>query len=278
MLKLLITILLFPLSLFAFEFKSYPKELESAVQKIYKLPEAKKLLIQINKKGPITLSIDKNPAGKYNGMWVANTRTIYINAGPSRSQGAIIRTILFELHNALGNGFFADLWDNARKGTIDKEKFIEKAEKHEYDNLKKTNILIEEGVALNIFPKDTKMKIIPDFKTHYNYQQLAGHSQWFSIQYDRNCPPHMRSPYRGTLDHLSTLSVKDTNDLMRYFHLCRKLCTECPNKACDQAFANIESEYMKLQACVTGQAKVGMDCSRAVRKLELFMEIFKNIL
>lgn len=254
------------------QFLSYPSSLKTAVEKIYSLQEARHLINLANKEGQIRLAIVNPNKCAFQGLWEASTRTIYVNISKQKNLGLIIQTILFELHNALGNSYFDQLWKSVKNGTLAKSAFIEKAERFEYNNLIKTETVIEKGVKLKIFPPETHLQIIPDFKLHFFYQQLTGHSDWFSKEFDKSFPCSKQKAFRGSLMNLSTLTSEDKNDLIRYIRMCRRMNAESPNNFFDP----IEKEYLDLQCCLNGEASENLNCERAERRLELFQQVFKN--
>ncbi len=193
-----LVLVLFPFSLFGtIQFKNCPAELEPAVRKIYLLPEARALIEKASQEGEITLATMSKKKIGFQGLWEAETRTIYVNS--NRNIDKIVQTILFELHNAQSNSSFELLWGDARLGRIDKESFVERAERLEHHHLLKTQALIERGIAKGILSHDSTLSFSKQFDQYYSTQQQRGHSQWFSKEFDRTCPMHMRKPYLGTI-------------------------------------------------------------------------------
>ncbi len=272
----LLLLFLIPLKISANEIRNCSNDLKPIIHKIIQLPEACELIQKIEQEGPVCFS-SRNHC-RYNGLWDANTRTIYIKTSSDRTEGKILRTLLLEMHNALSNRYFTELWQAAACGAIDKESFVKTAEYFEFLHLKKTNALIDKGISQGIFPRDARISLIPDFNAHYAYQQVAGHSQWFSRQYDLHCPPHMKVPFQGTVPHLNAMTPQESKDYLHYFHLCKKLCAERPTLASEKAFHEIVGEKSLLQTILYGQMSNSAEQRKAKRKLEMFNQVFKNIL
>lgn len=275
--KILLFIILFPTLCFAnYNFLYNSPELTPTIECICKLPEAVKVIERANAAGMLSVRISCEETASFLGMWFGKTRTIYIHAKNNTLAGSI-QTLIFELHNAIADPQFAQLWKQAREGTIDKDSFIEKAERIEFNNLKLAQALLEKGISRKVFPKECRLKFIPNFELYYYYQQLTGHSDWFSTQYDRCCPPHMRTPFKGTCRDLTKLSHEDREDLIRYFNLCDKLCCEdC--KRNQHVFDLICKEKENLQCCLRGCPKPNTSCHRASQRYQLFQEVFGNLL
>lgn len=269
----ILALILFPIITHTNEFRSYPPELTQAVERISQLPEARSLIQKAARSGPISLRLMNPDKCQFQGLWESGSRTIYINVNEQKTLGKQIQTLLFELHNAISNAFFHQLWIDAQIGRIDKQSFVEKAERFEYNNLIQTQTLIEKGIAQKIFPPDSRFDLFPEFRLHYFFQQLCDHSEWFSDQFDKCCPSTNRKPYYGTIKNLLTLSSADRKDLARYIQMCRRMSVEFPSTS---AFEAIEKEREELKCCLAGTADASVNCRRAARRLELLQDVFKN--
>ncbi|MFA6915281.1 MAG: hypothetical protein WC222_02710 [Parachlamydiales bacterium] len=277
MIKYLFIALIIPTLIFASSpFRYHSPKLTSAIQSITKLAEAKTLIDKANAQGMVAVETSTQETASFHGMWIGKTRTIYINPH-HRSLGGIIQTLIFELHNAAADAQFAALWHDARCGRIDKNTFVEKAERIEFDNLKQAQAILDKGIERQFFPKDCRLQFLPEFKLYYYFQQLAGHSDWFSKQYDNSCPPHMRTPYKGTVYDLTKISVEDRDDLVRYISLCSRLCSG-DNVKDAKALESIYRERNTLQNCLKGTPPLNTNCYRAAQRYKLFQEVFGNIL
>ncbi|CDR33659.1 hypothetical protein [Criblamydia sequanensis] len=112
------------------------KELQVPLYKILKLPEARNLIKDIQKDGPFKVLVNNHSklSNQFGAYWDPATRTIVVSLNSNQSEGGIIRSILFELHNALINDKLEHAYDLASKRQIDKESFVEAIERMEYLN------------------------------------------------------------------------------------------------------------------------------------------------
>lgn len=169
--------------------------LQSYVKQIQKLPEGKQLIEAILKEGPLHFS-DKNPqlTEQFGAMWDRQYRTIYVNTASQQSQGRILGTILFELHNARSNSRYDELDFRANTGRISKMDYVESMERVEYENSIATAALADKGIKLGYFPKEARLPIYNSFQEHYLYQRIGGHSGWLARAYDEISPKKSQKP------------------------------------------------------------------------------------
>ncbi len=177
---LLILFLLFS-SLFA-----YPRcstDLASALHAVYHFPEGRELLAQTEAEGPIQIYRAPFNSNSH-AMWIGINRAIVINANSFRSFGEIVRSILFELHNAKTNSEFAYLDRLAHNRRISKSDYVKAVERLEHKNAYNTSRLIDRAISFGYFPSDAFWPIPSDFQAHYQVQKQAGHSRKIADTYD----------------------------------------------------------------------------------------------
>lgn len=255
-------------------------ELSPAVEKINQCKHAQQILQQASQAGPLNIRIASSAKCPFEGLWESSTRTIYVNKSKHNNIASQIQSIVFEMHNAANNNKLCELWKKAQNGAIDKDSFVESAERIEHANLCQTCQLIEQGIANGTFPPETRLHVITEFPMHYLYQQLADHSQWLGNEYDNICPPHMKQrPFKGSLSHLSTVSKEDKDDMKRYLRWMRGICSQTPSPQSQKAYEAIQNEFSSLNGCLANpQSNSQAHCHRAERRWILFQGFFKNIL
>lgn len=164
-------------------------ELKQCLKKIQMLPEARVLISAIQKEGPIHITINKSHQFRqFAAYWDPNQRIITVNTGVNRPEGALIGSILFELHNASITSKFDYYNDLAYKGKIDREGYTEAVERLEYQNSRNTSKMAEKGIKLGIFPTSAKLPVYPNFEEHYHFQKVGGHSAWIANNFDQIAP------------------------------------------------------------------------------------------
>lgn len=155
------------------------------VEIIERLPEAKDLITAIQKEGPIHIQANTTPlASKFGAYWDCDRREINISLGESRSDGSIIGSILFELHNALVVSQWNHLDRLAMERKIDKFTYIKEAEYLEYQNSLNCAKLADKGIEMGFYPRGARLNTYRNFDEHFYYQNISGHSQVFSRNYD----------------------------------------------------------------------------------------------
>src|SRR5262249_4648040 len=116
--------------------------------------------------------------------WDRQDRIIGIHLSSRVSEGNIIGSIIFELHNALTNNKVDHLDHLAISRRIGKEKYVEAMELLEYQNSKKASAMAQEGIEKGIFPVNARLPTYNSFEEHYYYQKISGHSASFEQAYD----------------------------------------------------------------------------------------------
>lgn len=164
-------------------------QLKNAVNKIQKLPEAKKLIDMIQQEGAIQIVVHHNTlSDQFGAFWDPDTRLICISLTKSATEGRVIASIIFELHNALMNKKISYFHDLAAAGNIDKETYVRSIEHIEYQNSLWASAMAHNGIKKGLFPADTHLNTYKNFEEHYHYQIIGGHSAWIAKTYDHLAP------------------------------------------------------------------------------------------
>jgi hypothetical protein len=159
--------------------------LQKHLEAILKIPEAKNLLNTIRKEGSIHIVAGNSPLAKrFGAFWDPDQRAIFIDT--ARSEGSIIGSLIFELHNASVDSHFNYLNEMAHQGRISKEKYIESMEYMEYINSKNASKLASTVIKMRVLPKDAFLPTYDNFKEHLQAQKQSGHSDCFARNFD-NC-------------------------------------------------------------------------------------------
>jgi hypothetical protein len=181
--KLFITLCLMSSALFAYP--NHSPELASPLKVLYKLEEAKSLLEAVEAEGSFTMKTARLGMHASNAAWYPDMRTICVNVSNKRSQGSMIRSLIFELHNALNQKKFDQMDRLATQGKISKQNYILEIEQLEYENALQTVKVLNAGIKKGIFPKDAFWPIASSFQEHMQIQLEAGHAQNVGALYDQ---------------------------------------------------------------------------------------------
>lgn len=153
-------------------------QLKEIIAIIQKLPEAKKLILSIQKEGPISIfcNNDVYACKQFGACWNADRRIILVDISQKNSKGMLIGSIIFELHNAAVNSKLLYYDKLASRGKIKKEKYVRNIEYLEYQNSLKASKLAEQGIRLGIFPPSARLITYNSFEEYYRVQKKYGHS------------------------------------------------------------------------------------------------------
>lgn len=194
MFKTFIYIFALLLSLFSFALAKSDRiycdaQLKPLFANIQKIPEAKKLIESIQKEGPIQIRAASTPLSQqFGACWDCGKRIIYVNASQSRSKGALIGSILFELHNAAVNSKMNEYDKLAATGKMSQEAYVRAIEYLEYQNSLMTAKMAEEGIRLGLIPRESRLPTYPNFEEHYRMQKIGGHSAWIAMNFQSLAP------------------------------------------------------------------------------------------
>lgn len=165
------------------------EQLKPALIKILKIEEARTLVAKIQEEGVITIELLNNQLSEqFGAFWDEDGRRICLNLNSHRSEGDIIGSIIFELHNAAVNSKL-DYFDHlAESGKIDRESYVEAIERLEFENSKMAAAIAEKGIEKGIFPRGARLPTYRNFEEHYHYQKIGGHSAWIGKNFDQLAP------------------------------------------------------------------------------------------
>lgn len=160
-------------------------QLQSYLQSILKIPEAKVLLESIAKEGPIRIVTGNHAVSRqFGAFWDPDRRIICIHLPSHAPQQEIIGSLLFELHNAAANSKIHQLNQLASQRKINKERYIESMEYLEYMNSKKASQIAVKGVKMGALPQGSDLPTYSNFQEHFKAQKQSGHSACFAHNYD----------------------------------------------------------------------------------------------
>lgn len=186
----LITIFIFSFSsLFGFvkkqgPFLEVPLTMRPQVEMLMHFDGTRSFLNSFDQEPPITLQWISLGKESSNAFWSVEKRMIALNASKEWEEGEMIYSILFELHNAKASEALISLDKQAANQQITKSQYVESVERVEYQNVLETARLLEEGVDLGYFPKETYIPAYPDFPEHFRLQVEYGHSAFIAAKYD----------------------------------------------------------------------------------------------
>lgn len=174
------------------------ERLKQCMMKMQVVPGVRKLMTEIEKQGPIHVTMDDRPLSQqFGAFWDADRRAICVNISGHRSNGALIGSILFEMHNALSDSRYQELDELAAAGRIDKATYVEEMEREEYRNSLAAAVLAQEGIDMGIFPREARLPTYSSFEEHFRMQQIGGHSLWFARNFDQVAGVRVRGGRRG---------------------------------------------------------------------------------
>lgn len=252
-------------------FNHVPPQLRAVVAKMLELPEARELLTQVTRDGPIGIVMQNDATGEFDALWDGDARLIKVNSYKHPNEGSWICSILFELHNASTNKYMLSLYQSAESNHVSKELWVEQMERMEHTNALKTCRLLEKGITLGIYPAEATWTIFNKFEDYYKLQQITGHSQWFATIYDQSNPYSNRQPFQGTISGLNSMTLEDKKDLQDYLVVKNNL--ESPNQQeALKSMAWLKSERTRLSECAFGMKHSG--CYRAQEKQRLMRIVF----
>lgn len=163
---------------------SHSPELKPIIQKLFLLSEARSLLDEAQKDGPIkirTASLGKNVG---EAMWCGDDRTIYLNSSHNQSKACQLRYILFEMQNAKTDRQFMQVDEQAEQGHLSKWAYVKSIERLEHQNALNTYLLIEKGIHLGYYPQEARWPVPKTFEEHYAMQLRNGHADDIASLYE----------------------------------------------------------------------------------------------
>lgn len=165
--------------------------LQPYLLKMLQVPEIKYFIAEIQKEGLFTIDLNNNSLSQqFGAYWDVDRRVICINLSAHQTEGEVIGSILFELQNAASNATIEAIDRSAKDKKINRQQYIESIEYMEYKNSLNAAFLAKKGIDMGIFPQDALLPTYKDFKEHFYYQQIGGHSAFIGKNYD-----HLLSSY-----------------------------------------------------------------------------------
>lgn len=165
-------------------FIGVPATMQREVGMLMHFDATRSFLNSFGNEKPISLQWLSLGKESSNAFWSMEKRLIALNASREWDEGEVIYSILFELHNAKASQQLMELDKQAAKKQISKSQYVESVERVEYQNVLKTSQLLEEGVRLGYFPKQTYIPDYPSFPEHFRLQIEHGHSAFIGEKYD----------------------------------------------------------------------------------------------
>lgn len=163
--------------------------LDSALQKLFSLPEAKELLSEIEQDGKVRfMMVQDHEAAQFGAFWDLDNRVIAVNPSFHQDEGSIIGSILFEMQNAKRSHDFHALFEQAQKGLIEKENYVRAVEYIEFQNSHAASKMADAGIRKGLFQPSAALGTYRDFDEHYYWQQYGGHSHQIGLMYERISP------------------------------------------------------------------------------------------
>lgn len=162
-------------------------QLRHCLAAIEKLPEARQLIADVQREGAIRITVNNNTlSNQFGAFWDQDHRLICVSL--PASDGELIASIIFELHNAAANSKLEHFDYLATTGNIDKESYVRSVEHLEYENSLKASKIATKGIQLGIFPASAHLPTYSNFEEHYRIQKMGGHSAWIAKNYDQLAP------------------------------------------------------------------------------------------
>ncbi len=160
------------------------KELNHILAIAQKLPETNQIFEKVLEDGPLYIEVNRHISKEFEGYWSDDERTIYLTKTRSTTDGMLIATLVFELHNAYRNHELRSLTKKAEAQGICKEDFVRQYEYVEFKNAKDAQRLVNLGIERGIYPYTSSIDYHDNFEDHYALQQRVGHSAWIGNMYD----------------------------------------------------------------------------------------------
>jgi hypothetical protein len=147
-------------------------QLQKWLNAIQKIPGANDLLAGIRSEGPIRIRINNTDLShQFGAYWDPDERTICVAVSQGVTDGSIIGSILFELHNAQVNSKLDQLSRLAIRGEISKDQYIESMERLEYINSINASKMAKTGIEMGVLPADAHLPTYSNFKEHFKMQK-----------------------------------------------------------------------------------------------------------
>lgn len=123
-------------------------------------------------------------SNQFGAFWDPDGRAICIALSRGTTEGEIIGSIIFELHNALVNSKFKELEDLVIRRKINRSTYVRSMEYLEYVNSINASKLADKGIQNGFLPADSRLMTYSNFEEHFSEQKRSGHSACFESHYD----------------------------------------------------------------------------------------------
>lgn len=185
----------FPCNNRSFEIRHVDKAAQSVVDFIASDPESSSLLqAAATQSNPLMIRFqtDLNESEFARYCYANNTIDLSTKL-EDRSIEQIVPYLLFELNNARQSSRFREIDETC--GKIGLEETVSQIEQCEYASAIETNRLLQKWIKEGKMPKASPFsRILPNFRDHYLYQQISGHSQQIADRYKGQ----FSTSYQGT--------------------------------------------------------------------------------
>ena len=195
------------------------RDMKESYQRLIQLPEARQIVSNALKRGPIHVESSDDRTDGFEGMWDAGRRAVVISGKANQTTGQKINTMMMEFHNAQSDQQLCQLFKGAQKGRLTKEYYVEQVERVEHQNAVSSARLLAKGIHDSVYPSDAAWDVIEDFDDHYKVQQILEHSLWIARNFDQLNRHGPRESYKGTVPGLYQLTENEKFLLCRYLHL-----------------------------------------------------------
>lgn len=163
--------------------------LKKYVSRILELPEARELIETVQREGAISVCVSNDPLSrKFRAYWDGEDRIIGINVESHDTEGEIIGSIIFELHNAAAETRLSNVDRLAAAGQINRNIYTESVERIEYENSWKAARVAEKGISKGLFPQSARLRTFNNFEEYYRLQKIGGHSACIAKNFDLFAP------------------------------------------------------------------------------------------
>jgi hypothetical protein len=160
--------------------------IQSHIDKVEKIPEAKNLIQSIFKEGEVRVIVKNTSlSNQFGAFWDPDLRIICIGISPESTEGSIIGSILFELQNAASNRKFQQIEKMALDRKINRQSYVRSMEYMEYLNSHLAAKIAQKGVHMGILPHDARLPTYDTFEEHFREQIRSGHSAFFGKNFDQ---------------------------------------------------------------------------------------------
>jgi len=202
------------------------RDMHAAYQKLIQLPEAKDVVSNALKRGPIRVESSNGQSCGFEGMWDSGRRAIVVSPRANRSIGEKINTMMMEFHNAQSDARLCELFRGAHEGRLGKEFYVEQVERVEHENAVNSAKLLAKGIREGIYPANAAWAVMENFDDHYKIQQILDHSKWIAANYDQINHRGPHQAYKGTVPRLYQLTSKEKSYLCHYIRLKSEMASQ----------------------------------------------------